>query len=298
MSAQDRELRNRPWVVIFILMSLLAHLLLVVAIVVISHFVPPPKLQASNNLTTVSLSLEPPPPVPPSQTPRPKHLFMPTKADAQAPHKETLIESDQDSRLRSQSAVARDANTIMPDVNVKQAHPANLQDSPNAPNKTPPKPAAASAAERQEKTAQQSPHPLLQPQLHPAQAQKITPEPRPEAQQVEENPSATPAPKPVAKEQLDPNGLPVLPPISAPTMAPASQRHEVAMPASSMPEVAQNVNGAVGTHGDDSPEAMATELGRYKAKVYRAVGALWYEKVEKAASGPTRRGGAHPIHHS
>jgi hypothetical protein len=33
--------------------------------------------------------------------------------------------------------------------------------------------------------------------------------------------------------------------------------------------------------GDNSASAMATDLGRYKAKIYRAVGARWYDKVNK-----------------
>ena len=63
-------------------------------------------------------------------------------------------------------------------------------------------------------------------------------------------------------------------------MAPASQRQE-AQPAASNPEVEQDTHGSLGTHGDNSPAAMATELGRYKALVYRAVGSHWYPKVDK-----------------
>jgi hypothetical protein len=63
-------------------------------------------------------------------------------------------------------------------------------------------------------------------------------------------------------------------------MAPASERQQ-AQPAASNPEVEQNVHGALGAHGDNSPAAMATELGRYKALVYRAVGSRWYPKVDK-----------------
>jgi hypothetical protein len=40
-----------------------------------------------------------------------------------------------------------------------------------------------------------------------------------------------------------------------------------------------DVSGQAGVPGDNSPATMATDLGRYKAKVYRAVGARWYEKV-------------------
>ena len=42
-----------------------------------------------------------------------------------------------------------------------------------------------------------------------------------------------------------------------------------------------DISGAAGLPGDNTPAAMATDLGRYKAKVYRAVGARWYEKVNR-----------------
>jgi hypothetical protein len=43
-------------------------------------------------------------------------------------------------------------------------------------------------------------------------------------------------------------------------------------------------HGAVGVHGDNSPEAMETELGKYKAKVYRAISSRWHPKVDAAVS--------------
>jgi hypothetical protein len=283
MSSQDRRPPQRPWVMIFILLSLLAHLLFVLAIIVISHFIPAPKLkQTPDQLSSVSLSLEQPP-APPiaAQPPPPKHIFMPTKPDAQAKHKETLVESDNDSRLRSQSQKSRDPNSIVPDVNVKQKHAANLHDSPNAPSKNKPTPAETTAEAQSKQPNTAPPSPQAPPQQNPltAQAPKITPNPQPNAKVTQETPAKSTSPQPT-KQDLDPNGLPVLPPLDAPTMAPRTQ-HEDATTASSIPEVAQDTHGAVGTHGDDSPEAMATELGRYKAKVYRTVGALWYHKVDQ-----------------
>ena len=93
--------------------------------------------------------------------------------------------------------------------------------------------------------------------------------------------------KPV-DQQYDPNGLPVLPPLSAPTIAPQTpetqpivQPQHKASPAS-VPSFAvyqSDVLGSIGQTGNNSPAAMATDLGRYKAKVYRAVGSHWYAKV-------------------
>jgi hypothetical protein len=57
-----------------------------------------------------------------------------------------------------------------------------------------------------------------------------------------------------------------------------------AAPPRSVPSFAvyqSDVSGQAGALGDNSPAAMATDLGRYKAKVYRAVGAQWYNKVNQ-----------------
>jgi outer membrane biosynthesis protein TonB len=267
--------RNRPpWVMIFILLSLLAHLIFFLTIVLVSRFLPTPELKADKPLTSVSLSLEQPPPsLAPPTPPPPKRLFLPTTPDQQAEHKQAPIESDNDTRMKSKSQVTRTPDSLLPDVDVKQEHPANLQQAPNSPSKQPSQAAQASqGSDQQEKPSPQPPRPS-QPQ----------PEPSHPSTSVTKEPAKNPTPHPMTPKPevaLDPNGLPVLPPIEAPTMAPASQRQKEE-PAFSTPEVAQSVHGALGTHGDTSPAAMATELGRYKAKVYRAVGSRWYPKVDK-----------------
>jgi hypothetical protein len=281
----SRPTRQRNWVMIFILLSLLAHLLVVVAIVIINRFIPAPDLKsAPKELTTVSLSLEPPPPpkVPASPPPPPKHIFLPTEADAEAKHKETLVESDNDTRLKSESKEARNPDSILPDAAAKREHASSYRDAPNAPSKAQPNPATSASQNEQQKTAQQSPKTSPSKQQSTAQAQTTNPN-KTDATKPEQNPLPTPA-KQVAQEQLDANGLPVLPPINAPTMAPEQRQQQKATPASSVPQVAQDVHGAVGAHGEDSPEAMATELGRYKAKVYRAVGSRWYDSVDRQLS--------------
>jgi hypothetical protein len=91
-----------------------------------------------------------------------------------------------------------------------------------------------------------------------------------------------------SEQQIDANGLPVLPPITAPTLAPQTpqtqpipqvQRQATPKSVPSFAVYQSDVEGQAGAPGDNSPAAMATDLGRYKAKVYRAVGALWYNKV-------------------
>jgi outer membrane biosynthesis protein TonB len=274
-----RQSRDRPWVVIFILLSLLAHLLFVVAIVLISHFIPTPKFKSlPQQLTSTTLSLEQPPPPAPPPLPRP-HLFALTNPD-DAEHAIRPIESDNDAELKSQSTVARNPDSLMPDIVHKNEHASAMQDSPNAPSKTPPRPGnpSSSQSQQQQKTQQQQQTNKPSPQTQPLPQQAQQPSPTVSKQPKPTNAkTATPQ---LVQQQLDPNGLPVLPPISAPTMAPASE-HQDTPPASSIPEIAQDSHGALGAHGADSPAAMATALGRYKAKVYRAVGSRWYPQVDK-----------------
>jgi outer membrane biosynthesis protein TonB len=95
-------------------------------------------------------------------------------------------------------------------------------------------------------------------------------------------PKPTP-PKPPQKTepQVDPDtGLPVLPPIQAQTMAPPDQAQPLA-PAPSEQQLAGSVHGALGRSGDNSPAAMATELGKYKQYVYSVVGSYWYPDIDK-----------------
>ncbi len=82
-------------------------------------------------------------------------------------------------------------------------------------------------------------------------------------------------------QQYDPNGLPVLPTLGVPTMGPANQSQQgQSVAASSLPAVAHDSHGAIGTHGSNSPEEMATDLGKYKQRVYAAIGAYWYPAVD------------------
>ena len=163
------ERTRRPWVVIFILLSLLAHLLLVLTIVVVSRFLPAPKLKTDAPLTSVSLSLEDaPPPSVHSKPPPPKHTFFPTTPDKDARHKETQIESDNDTRLKSKSQIARTPDSVMPDVTTTHQHPANLNNAPNAPSKQPPHPAQTSSTTKSNQ--QQRPSPQTAPSAQQTQA--------------------------------------------------------------------------------------------------------------------------------
>lgn len=203
---------------------------------------------------------------------------MPTDEDQAAPHKETLIESANDHRLTSKSQQARQPDSIMPDVTAKLQHPADLKNAPLSATKQPPQAAQSSPQQQQDKSPpspQPSPEQTPQPQqaTQPAQPQQAT------------TPAKSPPTKPLnqppapQQQQYDPNGLPVLPALNVPTMAPANAQHREANPAASLPKVEQDSHGAIGTHGENSPESMATELGKYKQRVYAAIGSYWYPDV-------------------
>jgi hypothetical protein len=262
---------------IFILVSLLAHLIFVLIFLLVNHFVPKPELKSTPQKepsTTIELEQGPAPAPPP-----PQHTFVPTEPDAAAPHKETEIESANDTRLKSKSTTARDDQSTMPDILAKVPK-GELKDRPMEPSKTPPQPAmngTKAQAEQAKATPQTSPKPTEQPQQAPRPNQ-----PQPVPQPSKQPPMPKPAPKAEA-QQFDPNGLPVLPALNAPTMAQANP-HQQARPASSLPQRAADTHGAIGTSDDTSPEAMATELGKYEQRMHDAIGSRWYPATENQSS--------------
>ncbi len=279
LRGREKGSREPRWLLAVILLSLLAHLLFVLAVVLANRFMPPPKLKNSQQLSTTTLSLEPPPPPPrPQPSTPPKHIFVPTEAQPDAPHKQTLIESANDNRVQSESTAARDPNSVMPDITSKVPH-ANLHDSPNSPSKQPPHPAQNASKSQPQKT-QPSQTTSQQAVPNPQKGTNPAP-PQPNAQPTKTQPAKTAATKTAPPQQYDPNGLPVLPAINAPPLAPPNPHQDDSTPAVSNPEMAQDSHGALGTHGANSPEAMATELGKYKQRVYAAIGSYWYPEVDQ-----------------
>jgi outer membrane biosynthesis protein TonB len=252
------------WVALFILLSLLAHAIIIAVILLITVFMPVPKIvPLAPASPTVSLSLLPPIPTAPK-----KPIFIPTTPQANAPHKTQPIESANDTELQSRSKTARAPESIMPDVNGRE-HAPNLNTSPHV--QAPQKPQVSSTP----------------PTPKQAKPEKPTP-PQPKSQQGKQTPRQ-PAPKPLpptppkpAPPLVDANGLPILPPINAPTMAPPDQASQPLTPTPSLQQQATSVHGALGRQGDNSPAAMATELGKYKQYVYSVVGSYWYPAVDKS----------------
>jgi outer membrane biosynthesis protein TonB len=262
---EDPESSTVKWVTLFILLSLLAHAIIITAILLITVFMPVPKMVVPEPVKpSVNLTLLPPAPAPPA-----KPIFIPTTPQANAPHKVQPIESANDTELTSKSKTARTPNSIMPDVTGKPHNP-DLNESPHI--QAPPKPEISSTPPTPKQAKPEKPTP---PQPNPQQG-KQTPAP----------PTSKPLPPTPPKNApplVDPlTGLPILPPINAPTLAPPDQAAQPLAPAASQPLEAASVHGALGRNGDNSPAAMATELGKYKQYVYSVVGSYWYPAVNKS----------------
>ena len=266
--------------VIFVLLSILAHVVVFAIVAVLAIFMPTPKLESRpTEVPSVSLSLMPAPQPPP---PKQKPIFMATDPQKNVPKQKTIVESDNDTQLKSQSKTAR-SDSIMPDVVAKQDHTSDLHNSPNSPQTKKPEIASTPPTPKQDQSKPQPPTPP-QPKTDAQQAQQ-QPQPQPTKplpKPPEPKPPKPPTPQ-VAKNDVDPNtGLPVLPAIDAPTLAPqtsANQSQQSSTPPDSLAAVAANLQGRAGMSGAPSVASTATELGKYKAMVYRAVGSRWYQKV-------------------
>jgi hypothetical protein len=267
---------GKRWLIGLILFSLLVHALIVLAIVLINRHTP--KWQPTvpdEKPPEVNLVLAPPPP-PAGHKPD----FIPTEPQQNTPPQKAPFISDNDNRLQSHNRTSRNKEAPVPDVTGHKDHSLDLHSQAPSPlvksNPSPPAP-------KEPKPQKEKPAPK------PNQATKPAP-PNPNVVKPDENPAkgtAESKEKP-SDQQYDPNGLPVLPALNAPTLQPQTQQTELvpqtrqAAPPRSVPSFAvyqSDVTGQAGAQGDNSPAAMATDLGRYKAKVYRAVGALWYNKV-------------------
>lgn len=274
------------WVIIFALLSLLAHVVIITAILLVTRFMPVPKINVPPPTNpSVSLSLIPPP-QPKVLQPKPPQpsLFLPSNPDANAkPNQDTPIESDNDNRLKSENKQARKSDAPLPDVTGQKNHALDLQNTPLV--QATQKPEASTTPPIPKQNPSKQPPTPPQPKRQMTQTQKSTPQP---TKPTAKPPDTKPPPPQVAKNTVDPTtGLPVLPPIDAPTLAPQTQvdptqQAQTSTPAHPPPSFQVNksdIAGAAGAPGVNSAATKATELGRYKAKVYRAVGSRWYDKV-------------------
>lgn len=281
MSVEERDSSKVMWPTIFVLLSLLAHIIAILVVLLISIHMPTPKLPtASQPAPEVTLSLVAPPP-----KPQPKQrIFMTTNpaAATKTPQK-TPVEADVTTALQSQTPKARTPDSILPDMAGKKNMPPNFQETPFSPPSKTQQTAANPSAQPQKN--QQQPTQTQVVQNQPPQPKQPPTPPKP-PEKAPPTPPKPPAPQ-VVRNNYPPDGLPVLPPIAAPTIepqTPVSIAQQMRTPTAARPPPSfqldkSDVSGSQGLLGNNSPAANATDLGRYKAKFYRAVGSRWYAKV-------------------
>jgi hypothetical protein len=280
--APEKPSSPKAWLILLIVCSLLAHVLLLLAIVYINQHSPKePALAKDTPPPEVTLSLAPPPP---PVAPPHKPDFIPTQPQEGTPPQQSPLISDNDTILKSRNKTSRAPDEPLPDVTGHKDHSLDLhsQDASRmskAQPATPPTP--QKPPQKQEQKTAAKPNKATKPA--PPDPSAIKPTDNPEKGQDTMVAKYKPS-----EQQIDANGLPVLPPITAPTLAPQTpqtqpipqvQRQATPKSVPSFAVYQSDVEGQAGAPGDNSPAAMATDLGRYKAKVYRAVGALWYNKV-------------------
>ncbi|HUB66281.1 MAG TPA: hypothetical protein VL981_02195 [Candidatus Methylacidiphilales bacterium] len=234
----------------FTAVLLLVYGMPVLVLVLLAIFFPPQTIDfVPPKISEINLSLF---------TPSPPHISLPTRPQLNVRPKNTLVESDNDTNLTSRSQQSRKPDSVMPDIVSLNKHGDSLWESPNTP--------------KSREVRQSSPTPNPSPAQEQQNPNTLFKTPQPQPQPI------TPQPKPM---QYTPDGLPVLPPLDAPTLA-ASDPHTSEMQQrlqQMLQQTQANTDGRAGMSGEPSPEAMATDLGRYKMIVYRAVGSRWYPKV-------------------
>ncbi|CAF0701056.1 putative Outer membrane biosynthesis protein TonB [Candidatus Methylacidithermus pantelleriae] len=219
----------------------------------------------------------------------PQKFFVPTESwqpQRLTPKKETPLESDRSTRLQSE-APGKDPQSALPEM---RGHPkAGIQYVDIPPTRTHPGQSSRSPS------SQGSPMDRNLPQNGKSQAQATA------------NPREAPSTRPPRKETFENAEFPVVradSPSQAPSpgVGPERRAPERQSSNSSSQETfrwqqpATGSPGSVRTQeryrreihggrtaeiGPSSPEAAETELGRYKAKMYRAIGSAWYWLVDQ-----------------
>jgi TonB family protein len=89
---------------------------------------------------------------------------------------------------------------------------------------------------------------------------------------------STPPPPIKAPEETEPTPTPEVAPVTTPVPRPQPEK-----PASNYQSQKQQtrIQGSISTHGPASVSALGTPLGRYQKQMYDAVGARWYQYMER-----------------
>lgn len=268
----DRLTREEstPWydaITLWVLASLAFHFLLFALWGALPsdwlHFIPSvPVDQEPPTLTMIEMSQAPPE----LQENSPKrNMFIPTDPSQEVAQENpnAVLESEHNTRLRSPER-GTERNSAIPQLSGDPRAAISYQESPRIqPSKTAPQP---STPERSRPPAPEEKPTLQHPPEKPTERQELPEEGVPVIPQA--NPQQPPPrpPTPRSQNPTKPSESP-----AAPTMSFARERSQ--MNGSSRSEI-----------GNASPESKATEMGRYKAKMYRAIGSRWYLMVEEQKS--------------
>lgn len=213
---------------------------------------------------------------PPQATPE----FVPTDPSQQVAQADpnAVLEAERNTALRSQEKGTTDSS--LPQLSGNPRAGLNYENSPrsveqpNSSQPTPPIPVDPTQAEPPSKPTPESkplpPTPKTEREPEPASAD-------PKALPV--LPSPYQPPQPATKPQ--PDRPETKPPSPTPPNAKPTPPSPPPTPYSFQREKSRIEGGRNADIGAPSPAAKESELGRYKAKVYRAIGSRWYISVEK-----------------
>jgi TonB family protein len=117
------------------------------------------------------------------------------------------------------------------------------------------------------------------PEKKPTEAPQASPTPAPtvEPDQLAML-TSTPPPPIKAPDETEPSPTPEIAPVTTPVPRPQPQK-----PASNYQSQKQQtrIQGSISNHGPSSVNAVGTPLGRYQKQMYDAVGARWYQYMER-----------------
>lgn len=264
---------------IFILLSVLLHILLL--LILASNLIRFATKPTEANTEPVTLTLietpdqKPPPPVAPAK-PQQANIFVPTLPEQEAAkaNPNTPLESERNTALRSQNP-ARDPNSPMPDMTGDPRNGLSFLNNPGSQGQGQQPPQQATPQQQQRTAQQTQPTPQQKQQPQPEQAQTppqpapLKPPQPPPPRSDDQVPILPPLPKP-SQQQVVQNTTPQQQTRATPQQAPRPP------PAAfSMTRTEIHGGSADNTQGIPSPEARDTELGRYKQKMYRAIGSRW-----------------------
>ena len=269
-------------IAIFIGASLLLHLILLATLPHFLDWLPKPKPKPSDTVR-VTLLQRPAEPLPPHEplpekpppTPPEQMRFVDTTdlAPADQARPDTPFESDQTTRAASARPAQGDPN--LPSQEGIDLPGLTLRETPQSPeSKSEPAPPTQETKQKAEKTETAD-----KPQPKPAEKKEVAEaKPKP-AEQLPLRPLADVQVRPHVddpgdqekKEEENKKAEPVRDPFQAAPPPPSTfmaQRRRSA------------VAGGAAQGADSSVEARESELGKYKARLYRGIGSRWYVSVQ------------------